>query len=197
MARQRMVKPEFFDSPSLGKCSVHARFLFIGLWVQADDFGRLKYQPERLKARVFTYDRVTPDRVKKLLGELEAVGCIRFYEVDGERYIDIPNFGVYQTIQRPSKSTIPAPVSGDSWSTHGALNEHSMSTHPKERKKERSIKGSSKEPFNAKEEGQSGGAVGIAAPPSCPSCGKDMQRTGAHRNGSVLFRCECGKEVWS
>ena len=41
MSRQRMVKPEFFDSESLAKCSMAARLAFIGLWVEADDFGHL------------------------------------------------------------------------------------------------------------------------------------------------------------
>lgn len=202
MARQRMIKPEFFDSESLGACSIAARLAFIGLWVEADDYGRLKYQPNRLKTRIFGYDRMTPQRVEKLLDELASVGCIEFYEVDGSRYINIPNFGVYQTIQRPSKSAIPGPETSDSLNTHGALNEHSMSTHSKERKKERRRKASN-DAFSPKEEVAADGAVtaGAAPPaaPKCPGCGGDLSRA-MDRDGAdgwrLIWRCSsCGGEV--
>lgn len=107
MSRQRMVKPEFFDSESLAKCSMAARLAFIGLWVEADDFGHLKAQFGRLKARIFPFEKMSETKFISLLGELEEVGCIRGYEVEGERYIDIPHFSDYQYVKKPSKSMIP------------------------------------------------------------------------------------------
>lgn len=156
MARQRMVKPDFFASESLGACRPEARLAFVGLWVNADDKGHLKCQFGRLRRAVFPYDAITDMSFAYLLAELERVGCISGYEIDGERYLCVRNFATYQTIQRPSKTAIPEPPEGmgrtgvlPSWIAelwplvdvenpvdNPTLNEHSMSTHPKERRKE-------------------------------------------------------------
>lgn len=191
MARQRMIKPEFFDSESLGACSIPSRLAFIGLWVEADDYGRMKLQPKRLMKRIFPYDRINLSKFVSYLAELERVGCIRTYEVDGEEYIYVPNFNVYQTINRPSKSTIPEPPETDKSSIHTLLNEHSMSTHTKERKKERSSRASKSS--TTKEEASSGAVAGEPAPlsaiPSCPSC-----KVAAKYKGGDRWVCpECGK----
>ena len=49
MPRQRMVKPDFFDSGSLAECSRSARLAFIGLWVMGDDNGNVKFSVRKLK----------------------------------------------------------------------------------------------------------------------------------------------------
>ena len=154
--RQRMVKPDFFASESLGACRPESRLAFIGLWIQADDNGRLKCQFGRLRRQIFPYDSLTDMSFAYLLAELESVGCIQAYVVGGEHYICIPNFLNYQTIQRPSKTTIPEPGSiasvtnviprwiAELWPAkdvdnpvdNPTLNECSMSAHSKEVKKE-------------------------------------------------------------
>ena len=108
MARQRMIKPEFFDSDSLAECSVPARLAFIGLMVYADDNGNLKLSIGRLRSNIYD-DEYTDDEFLAMLAELEAVDCIRLYKVGDKAYVTITNFGVYQTINRPSKTTIPQP----------------------------------------------------------------------------------------
>lgn len=155
MPRQRMIKAEFFDSGSLALVPVFARYLFIGLWVFADDNGNLKYQTLKLRKQVFPYDDMTEQAFIDALVRLEDIGCIYGYEVDGERYITIPNFLTYQNINRPSSTTIPEPgkvtdkhqirawntsvgqLTEDSVNTHCHAHdsEDSVSTHP-ERKKE-------------------------------------------------------------
>lgn len=186
MARQRMVKPDFFASESLGACRPEARLAFIGLWVEADDKGHLKCQFRKLRNKIFPYDAITDMSFAYLLAELERVGCISGYEVGGERYLCVRNFSTYQTIQRPSKTNIPEPPMGaarthvlpswiaEMWPLDGvenpventALNECSLSTHPKERKKEgrRIYLGDS----SSSEVVEDGGAVEnpIACPPS-------------------------------
>lgn len=103
-----MIKPEFFDSDSLAECSVPARLAFIGLMVYADDNGNLKLSIGRLRSNIYD-DEYTDDEFLAMLAELEAVDCIRLYKVGDKAYITITNFGVYQTINRPSKTTIPQP----------------------------------------------------------------------------------------
>ena len=179
MPRQRMIKPEFFDSESLAECSLGARLLFIGLWVMGDDYGNQKAQLKRLKHRVFPLDDMTPDEFRSMLCELERVGCIKGYEVEGERYINIPNFATYQTINRKTKTSIPEPpertakakrtdvIKGwgkpvENMAAHNQFSEYSVSTHAKERKKEKK-EGTLKESL-PKEEGCVGAGAAEAAP---------------------------------
>lgn len=155
MPRQRMIKPEFYTSDSLAEVHPMARYLFIGLWVMADDCGNLKYSPRKIRLQVYPFDDIPDREVELQLACLEDIGCIYGYEVDGERFVTIPNFSTYQTINRPSKTTIPCPENVKdrhqirAWVSSGKpaklfnnsalLNECSMSTHPKERSKEGSI----------------------------------------------------------
>lgn len=109
MPRQRMVKPDFFDSGSLAACTIPARLVFIGLWVMADDKGNMKFEERKLMRQLFPYDDIDPRALIVWLAELEEVGCIKVYEPHGDVCISIPNFSVYQTVKNPSKTTVPAP----------------------------------------------------------------------------------------
>lgn len=206
-----MIKPEFFDSESLGACSVEARYCFIGLWVNSDDFGNQKMQPRKLRLRIFPYDRIGDSGFMELLRELEEVGCIKGYEVDGARYINIPNFAVYQTVNRPTKSSIPEPSAKvakarrtdvlESWMNgNGELSECSLfsegphTTQPKERKKEGS-KGVLTDSFANERSASDGAAAAEAAPPSapiCPLCSKPLKSRFTAEG--IEWTCElCGK----
>lgn len=109
MPRQRMVKPDFFESGSLAECTRDARLLFIGLWVMANDKGNLKLEERKLIKQIFPWDELDPRLMFVWLAELEDVGCIKVYKAHGDVCINIPNFLVYQSIKHPSKSTIPEP----------------------------------------------------------------------------------------
>lgn len=183
MARQRMVKPEFFDSESLGACSIAARLAFIGLWVEADDYGRMKAQLTRLKTRIFPYDNMKLSKFASYLAELERVGCIKTYEVNGEGFIYIPNFSVYQTVNRPTKSAIPEPPkNAKNGAAHSIFSEQSLNAHPKERKKERSSSDFSKVTTTKRSNAESDAAADEPAPlsakiPTCPNCGATLKAT--------------------
>lgn len=119
-ARIRTLKPEIWEDEKLGRCSIGARLLFIGLITQADDEGRFKAAPTTLRARVFPHDDPLEHANGQLPGigaggldvdgwldELAAAGIVRLYEVRGERFGDLPGWLKHQRIQRPSPSTIP------------------------------------------------------------------------------------------
>jgi hypothetical protein len=112
MARQRIIKPDFFTDEDLARCSPHARLLFSGLWTLADKRGRMKDQPPVIHGAIFPYEPGL--NVDGLLGELAAGGFIDRYEVDGKRYLSIPKF---ETHQRPHpkeiESLIPACPQGN------------------------------------------------------------------------------------
>lgn len=221
MARQRMVKPEFFDSESLGACSITARLAFIGLWVTGDDYGNQKAQASRLKLKIFPYDNMTEGEFIDLLCELEQAGCVKGYVVDDERYINIPNFSTYQTVRKPSKSSIPEPPKStvkakrtkvlQEWRNgESPVTKHDGSTtqvqhqydtsNPNERKNE-GREGVLTNSFSNEIGASDGAAVAEATPPSafqCPTCGMEMERTNSHRGDKVLHRCKlCAEEVWA
>ena len=127
-----MIKPELFSSESLADCSFAARLCFIGLWTCADDNGHIKFAPMSLRKELFGLDDVSMEEFLGYLAELEAVKCIRLYAVGDGVFIDIPNFGTYQTINRPSKTNIPDPDG----MPHVSLSDCSLSAHPKEVVKE-------------------------------------------------------------
>jgi hypothetical protein len=95
MPRIRTVKPELFFDVELGEVSIPARFLFIGLFTQADRRGRLEDSPKKIKANIFPYDeRVNVDA---MLNELSKKFIIR-YEISGRKYIQIMTFEKNQRI---------------------------------------------------------------------------------------------------
>lgn len=106
MARIRSIKPETFDDPDLNVLSPLARWLFAGLWTQADRDGRMECDPRVLKVRLLPYDDVAVD---SLLDEL-APKFITLYAVDGKNYLQVNHF---QEHQRPHPSekacAFPAP----------------------------------------------------------------------------------------
>jgi hypothetical protein len=106
--RIRSIKPEFWESESLGRVSREARLLFIGLFSCCDDHGRARASSRLLASRLYPYD---DDAFKKLpawISELEKQGCIRIYQVSGESYLDIPKWLNHQKIDKPSASKLPS-----------------------------------------------------------------------------------------
>lgn len=105
--RIRSIKPEFWESESLGRVSREARLLFIGLFSCCDDHGRARASSRLLASRLFPYD---DDALKKLpswIAELEKEGCIRIYKSNDETYLDIPKWLNHQKIDKPSASKLP------------------------------------------------------------------------------------------
>lgn len=107
MARSRNIKPSFFINEKLAELSFSTRLLFIGLWTMCDRLGRMEDRPKRIKMNLFPADRVD---VERGLVELAKAGFITRYVVDGERFIEVPNFVKHQTPHvKEAASTIPAP----------------------------------------------------------------------------------------
>lgn len=131
--RIRSIKPEFWESESLGRVSRDARLLFIGLWMIADDSGRARGgldESSRFLARVlFPYDDDAKDQISCWLDELIKEGCVINYEVDGSHYLFIPKFLSHQRIDRPSKSKYP-PFIDTSTNTQRILASVPYPSHP-------------------------------------------------------------------
>jgi hypothetical protein len=107
MARIRTIKPEFPQSETVGKLSRDARLLFVQLWTICDDSGRTRAASRMLASLLYPYDDDARDLIPTWLAELDAAGCIRLYEVEGNTYLDIPKWLNHQKIDRPSASKFP------------------------------------------------------------------------------------------
>ena len=111
MARIRSVKPNLFASYHLARVPIEARFLFIGLFCEADDDGQLIDSPKRIAGAIFPHDeKVTERKVDGWLEKLQAIGSIlRYEDLEGGRYIAIPEWQAHQKISHPSPSVFPSP----------------------------------------------------------------------------------------
>lgn len=110
MARSRTLRPSFFSSFSLAKVCRDARLTFTGLWVEADDDGRLIDSPKHLAGAIFPHDDdVTADMLKGWLDELEKIEAIHRYETPRGRYIVIVNWSEHQKPPHPTPSKLPTP----------------------------------------------------------------------------------------
>lgn len=112
MARIRTIKPEFFRSRSLSRCSRDARFTFAGMWTEADSMGRGIADPRIIKGAIWPLDDdITPAIVAQHLSELEREH-ITLYEVDGETYFEVQNWEKHQAASyRQGEPVHPAPPS--------------------------------------------------------------------------------------
>jgi len=99
VARNRMIKPEFWSSEDILELPLDARLLYIGLWSFADDSGILPYKPITIKCQVFPADMID---CKPMLEELLKSGLLVKYSVDGSEYIQIESWLKHQTIRHPS-----------------------------------------------------------------------------------------------
>jgi len=107
MARARNIKPGFFQNDELADQSPLARLAFIGMWTIADFKGCIEYRPKMLKVQILPYDECDLDEI---VNNLEKARFIRFYSVQGKRYIKIVNFEKHQNPhknEREAGSDIP------------------------------------------------------------------------------------------
>src|SRR3984957_12990224 len=122
MARNRMLKKDFFGDPKVGSLPLGCRLLFQSLWIFADDTGNGIADARLLKAQCFPYDPdITPGNVKEWLDLLSKAAMVRQYEISAQHYFEVVNFARHQIINRPSHFAYPKP-------NHGPLTESSLST---------------------------------------------------------------------
>jgi hypothetical protein len=109
-----MIDPGIWRSEQVNNLSRDARLLFIGIFSNADDEGRLHGSARFLKANIFPYDEdVTAAVVQTWRGEVIQAGLCALYWNDGREYLHLPTWSRHQRIDRPSKSTLPAPDDSD------------------------------------------------------------------------------------
>lgn len=108
--RTRPLKPSFWKNEFIVSCNAWARLLLQGLWMLADREGRLEYRPFKFKLELFPADDADQVKIEENLALLESKKLIEFYEVDGQRYIQIPNFAKHARPHHHEPVEFPAPT---------------------------------------------------------------------------------------
>ena len=149
MARIRTIKPQFYDDIKIGRLSRDARYLYIALWVFADDVGVVNGDTIWLKSKVFPYDQIQIKQFEGWISELVKHGFIRLLSHNGERFLYLPNFTRHQVINRPNYNELNIPkilldkelnaITDLSLNNHGTITDLSLSIKGEE--KERNKKG--------------------------------------------------------
>lgn len=109
MARIRTIKPKFYDDVKVGRLSRDARYLYIALWVFADDLGVANGDTIWLKSKIFPYDQIQIQQFEKWMNELVTNGFIYLLSYNGERFIYLPNFTRHQVVNRPNYEDLNIP----------------------------------------------------------------------------------------
>lgn len=104
--RIRTIKPEFWQDEKIASLPFITRLVYISLWNESDDEGRLRGNPVYLKSVLFPYDDI--DMAKELVS-LRLHGMVNEYSVRKQSYLFLPNFSKHQRINRPSASRLPSP----------------------------------------------------------------------------------------
>lgn len=148
MARNRMIKAEFWKDSKVGRLSLRARLLFIGMWNFADDSGVVRGDAIYLRSEIFTYDRASENQMKQCLSELVDKKFIVPIHNSGEDFFLIKNFKEHQVINRPSSfrfiqieddnynSILQSSVSAHGDITNSSLTKVKEKVKVKEKKKE-------------------------------------------------------------
>lgn len=111
MARRRMIDPGIWDDPDFGDLGPYERLLYIGMFSNADDEGRLFGDPRYLAKTIFGYDSLPVDQVRAMRDTLLATfGKLRLYVVNEREYLCFANWDEHQSISHPTKSQLPKPL---------------------------------------------------------------------------------------
>lgn len=111
MARIRSIKPEFWESESVGRLTMGSRLLFIACLNFADDEGLLRWNEAYLQSQAFAYDELAPNQLTEWMQELVRERIVLPYKsgVGAQRLGWIINFRKHQVINRPQPSKLPPP----------------------------------------------------------------------------------------
>lgn len=101
MARNRMIKPEFWTSEQIVECSPITRLLFIGLWNFCDDGGNHVANIRTLKMEVFPGDEIGLDAVQVHIDELIKNELLVEYVSEGKNYWHVTGWH-HQRIEKPT-----------------------------------------------------------------------------------------------
>lgn len=127
----RTLKPEAASSESLAEVDRGIRWTFGMFWTHCDDEGRAVWNLRLIKAAIYPLDdHITIAVLADDFANLERIGAVCRYEVDGKEYVHVPAFGEHQHPNRRVESKLPpCPKTDHSPTPHAQRSEDSVSTH--------------------------------------------------------------------
>ncbi len=110
MAKARMLHKKISVSLDVDNLSSEAQLLFTWMIAHADDDGRMKGEPQFVKANVVPMKKWSFQKVKNYLIEMKTQGLIQYWEQNSEWFIEFPKWNDYQQIRkdRYEKSKLPS-----------------------------------------------------------------------------------------
>lgn len=109
MARKRIISPDIWQSEDFSKLSTLAKIVFIGMFSNADDEGRGRGKAVYLKSIIFPYDEdIRVADIDKTLSEISSNMSVIFYSHNENVYYELTNWDVWQKVEKPQPSKIPA-----------------------------------------------------------------------------------------
>ncbi len=135
MARNRIIKKEFYTDQKIIELEIPERLLFIGMTNFSDDTGIHINSAKMLKCEIFPADDIKVSYIEKSLLKMADLGLIDFNE--DRSLIRIRNWSVHQKINRPypSKYEFVEGFSEHSVNTHGTISEDSSPNNNKKENK--------------------------------------------------------------
>lgn len=122
MARQRFIWPDLWDDSDFGALTPAERLLFIALFSNADDHGRIPADAPNLRAIAFRFDEVSLDQVRDMRDHIVArMGHVQLYSVRGREYIQLTSWAKRQHPKYPTDSRIPGPEEADRLEPSGSV----------------------------------------------------------------------------
>lgn len=112
MARKRQIDPGIWVSEQFTNLQdPWARLLFVGMFSNADDEGRLKASPAYLKMLIFPGEAFEPEKVQEWRQQIAEQGLIHVYTngSDPTEYLCLPTWKQHQYISRRVPSHLPSP----------------------------------------------------------------------------------------
>lgn len=125
MPRKRMIDPSIWTDEGMTALTPRQQLLYIGLFSNADDEGRLRGSPKALRMIMPTiYARLKDEAIQAdLKAVLHEMRCLVSYVVDDRQYLMFKNYVKWQRIDRPTPSALPlnGPFDESSPNARGAL----------------------------------------------------------------------------
>lgn len=109
MARNRMIKPKFWDDAKIGKISRDARLVYIGMWNFCDDLGVIRADSVWIKSKIFPFDQMQIQQFDKICHEILKNGFISLFSYRDEKFYYLPKFSLHQTINKPNYEEVNVP----------------------------------------------------------------------------------------
>ena len=110
MAKARMLHTKISVSVQVNKLTLPARLLFTWMIPHADDEGRLKGDPEYIKATVTPMTRWSFKKIGEYLTEIKDKRLIYYWQENGELFIEFIKWNDHQTIRKDRfiRSNLPS-----------------------------------------------------------------------------------------